>query len=362
MILSKAFPLLLSLPSWSAAGLPAAAQDDPQTSASACSPKVYAALREPASEEKSSIEIRCSLSLEASDVITKQVLISGERASGIVIDCGGAVLDGSRGTVNFGKPTIRIRSTKAKDGGWSVPSDITIRNCTVKGAIRLQGLGANGQGEQVRLSSLTPGHTERAQQAAPSNVTISQVNFVADGGIPLYAGPGVTNMTVTQSNFSGYSVGTAIYLDAESARNTILDNRFEIKTKARELIAVDGSANNLIARNDFVDPINGGIFLYRNCGEGGTIRHQTPEYNRIVDNTFSYSMDWTEAQPAVWLNSRNGARLFCLYAPSANFGSGLSSLDFAENNTVSRNHLAGGDLSLIRDNDETNTVEGNNAE
>ncbi len=360
--LSKALPLLSLFIVWLAACLPAAARVAPQPSARGCSPKVYAALREPATEEKSSIEIRCSLSLDAGDVITKQLLISGEKASGIEIDCGGAVLDGSRGTLNFGKPTIRIRSTKAKDGGWSVPHGVTIRNCTVKGAIRLQGLGSNGQAEQVRLSSLKPGHTTRAQQAAPNGITISSVNFVADGNIPLYAGPGVTSMAVTGSRFTGESLGTAIYLDAESALNVISGNRFEMTTKSRELIAVDGSAENLISRNLFTDAVNGGIFLYRNCGEGGTIRHQPPQRNEITGNTFSYPKGSRDVEPAIWLSSRNGARLYCLTAPSAPFGSGLSSKDFADNNTVTDNTLKGGALSLIRDDGGKNTIAGNKAE
>jgi hypothetical protein len=312
LVLSKSVLLVAVIPFWPVYGLPAVAQAKTQTSAPACSSKIYAALREPASQETSSIEIRCSLTLDNTDVITKQLLISGENASGITIDCAGATLDGSRGTVNFGKPTIRIRSMMAKDGSWSTPTDITAKNCSLKGAIRLQGLGANGQAEQVRLSSLNPDHTQHAQQVAPRNVLLSGISFIADGNIPLYAGPGVTNLTVTQSRFSGYSVGTAIYLDAESASNSIVDNSFDIKTKSRELVAVDGSARNLISRNDFIDPVNGGVFLYRNCGEGGTIRHQTPAYNQIVDNTFSYATDWAGAEPAVWLNSRNGSRIYCL--------------------------------------------------
>ncbi|WP_244477525.1 MULTISPECIES: NosD domain-containing protein [unclassified Rhizobium] len=331
-----------------------------QPPARACSDKEYAALRQPATQQASSIDLRCSPTLDKSDVIGKRLILSGEKASGITIDCGGATFDGARGSVNFSKPTILIRSIRTKDGGWSAPHDITIRNCTVKGAIRIQGLGTNGQAEDVRLSSFQPDHTQRAQAAAPDNIDLSGISFIADGKIPLYLAPGVTHVTVENSSFTGQTGGTAIYLDAESADNAIVSNSFAVTTKSREQIALDGSARNRISGNRFLDPVNGGIYLYRNCGEGGTIRHQSPQYNEISGNTFSYSKPG--AAPAVWLASRNGARLYCLTAPAAPFGSGLSSKDFAEFNTVTGNTLTGGDASLIRNDDDRNVIEGNRVE
>lgn len=328
--------------------------------ARACTAKEYATLRQPATQQASSLELRCSLTLDKADIIDKRLILSGEKASGIILDCAGATLNGARGSLNFGKPTILIRSVQTKDGRWSAPQDITIRNCTIKGAIRIQGLGTNGQAEDVRLSSLQPDHTQRAQAAAPDNIDLSGLTFIANGKIPLYLAPGVTNVTVENSSFAGETGGTAIYLDAESANNSILSNSFNVTTKAREQIAIDGSAHNRISGNRFINPINGGIYLYRNCGEGGTIRHQSPQHNEITGNSFSYSKPG--AAPAIWLASRNGARLYCLTAPSAPFGSGLSSKDFAEFNKVTGNTLIGGDLSLIRNDDERNVIEGNGVE
>jgi len=43
------------------------------------------------------------------------------------------------------------------------------------------------------------------------------------------------------------------------------------------------------------------------------------------------------AKPAVWLNSRNGAPRYCFRNPAYPFGSSLSSLDFAQFNTVTGN-------------------------
>ncbi|WP_244506338.1 NosD domain-containing protein [Pararhizobium polonicum] len=322
-----------------------------------CAPDVTAAATAPATPQAASVEIRCDLSLAPTDVISKRLIFSGAKASGATLDCNGATLDGSRSTLNFGKPTVLIRSTKSKTGDWSVPSDITVRNCVIRGSLRLQGLGTNGQAKEVQLSSLTPDHTAHAQASAPSHILLSKLTFLADGRVPLYIGPGVTGVTLEKSSLTGRTNGLAVYLDAESARNTISGNHFGIVGK-REQIAIDGSAYNTISGNSFDNPISGGIFLYRNCGEGGTIRHQKPQHNTISGNTFTYQMAYA-AKPAVWLNSRNGVQRHCFLDPAHPFGSSLSSLDFAQFNTVTGNRLIGGGPSLIRNTDPSNIVTGN---
>jgi len=336
-------------------GTPAIAQPVPGA-AKACSASVQAALAKPGSDKSKPVEIACSLTLSPTQIITMPIAFSGSAASGAVLDCNGATLDGSVADAR----TVIVRSILKPDGSWDVPANIQIRNCTIKGDVRIQGLGANGQGDQVRISSLKPGHTQRAQADAPVNVTLDNITFVANGGIPLYAAPGVTGMTVRNSRFTGSTTGTAIYLDAESARNSISANTFDIRTTVRELIAVDGSAENRIEGNTFVNPVKGGIFLYRNCGEGGTVRQQKPERNVITGNTFKYA-DATNARPAVWLGSRRGLSLFnsyCMTSSSTFLGS-LDHRDGAQNNTVTGNKLPGGSPQLIVDDDKPNTVSDN---
>jgi parallel beta-helix repeat protein len=163
---------------------------------------------------------------------------------------------------------------------------------------------------------------------------------------------------VKQSIFTGTSTSVAIYLDAESANNDIERNTFAVKTKSREQIAIDASANNRIVGNTFDNPLNGGIFLYRNCGEGGTIRHQAPQRNDIIGNTFRYE-NTGRPKPAVWLGSRQGDSRFCFNDPAYPFGSSLSSRDFAQYNSVTANRFTGGDPSLIVNNDAYNQVSDN---
>ncbi len=323
----------------------------------ACSADIHAEATEPATKQSPGIDLRCDLTLDPSNVITKRITFSGAKASGLTLDCRGATLDGSRGTVNFGKPTVLIRSTKGKGGDWSVPSGIIVRNCIIKGALRLQGLGTNGQAKDVQASSMTPDHTAHAQASAPSQVSLSALTFIADGRVPLYIGPGVTKVRLEKSKLGGQSNGPAVYLDAESAGNTLVGNRFAVESR-REQVAIDGSANNTITGNTFRDPVGGGVFLYRNCGEGGTIRHQKPQHNTISGNTFKYDMAFL-AKPAVWLNSRGGRQRYCFLDPAHPFGSSVSSQDFAKFNTVTGNRLIGGGPSLIRNDDPSNVVSDN---
>ena len=264
--------------------------------------------------------------------------------SGGVIDCQGKEF-------NEGKITeIRVSSPIR---------DVTIKNCKLKGSIRVLGLGMNGEDENVKNSSYKAGHTERAQAAAPSNVLLSNLTIEGVQRIPLYLAPGVTKVTIENSKFIGNTLSTVIYLDAESANNTIRNNTFSVEGglslrqfRIREVIAVDGSAYNQIIGNKFEKAVGGGVYLYRNCGEGGTVRHQPPQHNVIAGNNFNLTgLYW--GNYGVWLGSRNGNRDYCSADDGYEFGSSVNNGDFADYNTVRGNTFSGSD-STIRNNGKNN--------
>ncbi|MCL1128058.1 hypothetical protein L2764_27390 [Shewanella surugensis] len=115
-----------------------------------------------------------------------------------------------------------------------------------------------------------------------------------------------------QSYLHGTSDTVALYLDAESNYNKILDNEIEVNT-AQQLMALDGSAHNKIENNYFILNDNGGIYLYRNCGEGGTVHHQKPSFNQIKANYFSYNniSDNNSNNPAIYISANNGQQSYC---------------------------------------------------
>lgn len=341
-------------------------QENKVTTKSECAPDKYQEIRESATVEKSQVIIDCSAKLQGRDRISKRLIFMGPESSDVVFDCAGAVLDGLK--INDGKAMIEVRSkvltNSNKELTWQRPERVIIKNCNVQGSARIYGMAKNGEGENLKLSSRSEGHTQRAQKNAPTNITFDKMNIVGESSIPLYISPGVTNFTLKNSRISGSSASVAIYLDAESANNLIENNIINVKSKKRELVAIDGSAGNLIKNNHFSQMVNGGIFLYRNCGEGGNIRHQTPSKNRIEYNKFdgrslrggsifgfpqSEEGDYQSSTPYIFLSSRDGDRKYCGQDNGYPFGSSKDNRDFAENNIVSHNQFRGRSSSLVVD-------------
>jgi hypothetical protein len=162
-----------------------------------------------------------------------------------------------------------------------------------------------------------------------NNVTIH-----GGGGVPLYLSPGVTRFQLLNSTISGNSSGAGIYMDTESGYNTIRNNEFTLNT-GREAIAVDGSSYNLIVNNQFPYLEHDGINLYRNCGEGGTVRWSGPHHNQIINNFFNkpqYSL-------AVYLGSRDGDSPHCDEDDGYDFGSSKYDWDYARYNAVMQNQI-----------------------
>ncbi len=313
-----------------------------------CDATFYEKLRSAPHGKDDRITVDCDLQLRPKDVITRKLVFAGEAASGVSLDCRGATLGSAKMKYGVSAPTVLVRSQKLPgSSGWSVPRNIRITNCKIIGNIRLTGLGANGEAEEVRKSSLNRDHTTNAQRNAPSGIDLKNVSIEAVGTIPLYFGPGVTKSSLTNSTIRGKSAKTVIYLDAESAENVIADNRFSVKAD-REVIAVDGSARNVISGNEFKNAEKGGIFVYRNCGEGGTIRHQEPRSNQIVDNRFVYRSSIV-AYPAIWLNHRDVGKWYCKIDPRYPFGSSLDPRDRAIDNVLAGNRFEGAISPMVLD-------------
>ena len=307
-----------------------AAQTAPLPAARACSATEIAELLQ---ETDAPYVLTCRAVLAPGARVTRRVVIEGAEASGAELDCQGGTLGVPGRETTTRTPTVFIAS-RFQDGVWRRPADVAIRDCTVHGAIRIWGMGAGGSMRDLLASSRTAIHTATAQAAAPTRISLTDVTFAATGSIPLYVGPGVTRVTVERPRFTGRSVSTAVYLDAESADNTISEGVFDIRT-AREQIAVDGSARNRIKSNRFALRGRGGVFLYRNCGEDGVIRHQTPSDNQITDNIFT-SAGWFRPR-AVVVGAREGNRRYCRDDAGWPFGSSLDDGDHATGNVVARN-------------------------
>jgi len=121
------------------------------------------------------------------------------------------------------------------------------------------------------------------------------------------------------------------------------------------VVAVDGSATNTIVGNRFLRVDHGGIYLYRNCGEGGTVRHQTPRGN-VIENNFFNMRDLSSGSYGVWLGSRKGRRSYCEDDIGYTFGSSIDNRDFADHNTVRGNVFQPPGDEVVRDEGTDNRV------
>lgn len=310
------------------------------TAAESCAPSVYAAITSPAPKNAPPFPLTCSLSLAPGDVVRRKLLLQGAAASGVTIDCNGAQIGDEAMKITKLAPTIAImaqREGTASEPAWSRPTDVTIRGCQIYGAMLLWGIGPVADFAFRAQESRNPDFTARAQSAAPTRVQIVDSEFHATPKvIPIYLGPGTTAFSLTGSTLSG-SAHIAIYMDAETADNRIENNKFPLRVE-REIISVDGSAGNVIRNNDFSTlGERGGITLYRNCGEKGIIRHQTPSNNQITDNRFDMGQDETKL---VIENSRSGGRKkpgYCVLDAGYPFGSSVNDDDLGHDNQIKDN-------------------------
>ncbi len=312
-----------------------------------CDDKQRTEILAPAQDSRDVVFVTCSITLKPSDVVTRQIVLS-PLASGSIFDCGGATLANPHiGTQDHDYYRIFVRSTFDKNAArWQQAHDIVIKNCHLYGAVSV---GGTMSSQEVKQSSFTPGHTQKMQTTSPRNVKIMNLNISSVGEKPLrtmlFVGMGTTNLTLSDSTMSGSVQDTALYLDAETSGAVIERNVFSVHSNRRELIAIDGSANNYIADNIFIYPSHGAIYIYRNCGENGIIRHQEPRRNRVVRNIFSFHKGIEMIFPVIWVASReklpNGrsTKSWCDMDKGAPFGSSENDSDFAKDNSLVDNHF-----------------------
>lgn len=291
-----------------------------------------------------SVRVNCSLTIPPTDasghrtVVTKEITFEGAGASDATLECPPSA-SGTPAQI----ASVNIRSAAPAPGStaWSRPENVTLRRCHIRGDIRVSGMGSNGEAAPVVASSREAGHTARVQANAPTNIRFENLIIQGIGPIPLYLSPGVTHVTLIGSEVTGISSSVGIYLDTESAHNVIQNNYIHVTTigpKPREEMAVDGSAFNTIVGNRFSALDNGGIFLYRNCGEKGGVRHQPPSYNHIINNWFFYD-EYDGDKAAVQVGAREGDRDYCNDDAGFPFGSSLYDGDLAHHNVIAQNRV-----------------------
>lgn len=320
--------------------------EKPAPPAAECSDATVNEVMELATASDPDVVVNCNLTLSSVFVITKRLIVQGEHGSGVTIDCGGAMING-QGIDEVAwdnahkRDMITVKSLGSgdpRDPSWNRPTDVVVKDCIVIGSVRI--LGMQNQ-DEIKKSSYTTGHATRVRHVAPTRVTLQNLTITGLARNPVYFGLGVTESSLVDSEVKGRSDAVNLYLDAESSDNLVKGNDFHAWTP-REVLAIDSSEQNTIIDNHFSALSNGGIYLYRNCGQDGIVRHTTPSYNTIVNNVFyydNYRPNPYSVNPSVFLGSRNGSRDYCDDDDAQTIGSGESNLDYAQHNVVAQNQI-----------------------
>lgn len=200
-----------------------------------------------------------------------------------------------------------------------------VRSCVIHGSLRVQGNYSSTNYIDSEWSR-SGQYVEEIRAQAPMWIEIRDVTVVGHGMLPIYVATGVTGVLFKNVQVVGESNAAAIYLESESGYNRFIDVVVDVDVPdGYPAVAIDGSDHNR-----FIGLIvkDGGVYFYRNCGEGGVTRVTTPSSNFIGG---SWIID--DVVP-IWFGSRLGDRSYCHLDNGGTIGSSLSDLSFARFNLV----------------------------
>ena len=236
-------------------------------------------------------EINSSRVLQPNCIYKQSLTIT---KSNVTLDCRGATLQG----------TVKDKIGLFIDSRGEGTRNILVKNCrfldfATTGVL----IGWRGQNKE------DDSDREIMFSKAPSNITLENVEIRRSGRVGLYVDAYVRKVTLSNSIVEE-SGGVGVYLEHSSQQTTLKNNRIARNGNGktpREGVAIDSSAMNEIRNNVISNNSRGGIFLYKNCGEGrskGTQnRWQHSNQNVIAQNKF-FSED-----VGVWIASRQSQNL-----------------------------------------------------
>jgi parallel beta-helix repeat protein len=287
--------------------------------------------------------------------------------SGAVLDCRGARI--VRTSADTERNGIDITTTTA------VPlENVTVRNCVV------EGWGNNLRIQREGYKDLAAGEE---YENGTSAILVENTHFYDSTASGVFVGAYVTGTTLRNIEVSG-SAAVGIYVEAGSKDNVIEDSRIHhngfgdtgpegvpivvggvelrYESTGREGIAIDGSRDNVVRGNWIAANSNGGIFLYKNCGEDFTTRpnaHWVRRYgatgNLITGNLISAEKN------GVWVGARaaeNQRFMDCSDPAYIDEDIRRVHLDPASDNTIRGNNFLY-NVYGVRVEDDRTTVEDN---
>ena len=249
--------------------------------------------------------VSCSLKLEEGQKITRPLRFVGR---GILFDCNGGEIELESELLNQDVYPISVGSDWTLVDGYykhTQSRDITVTNthetdsCEVNGPIRIRSTGYAPTPEhdpREYKNSRGPQYVKELRDTTPTRITFDNIhiNYERNGGSAVYFEQGVTHSAFINSTIDYDSNSHSVYLAPEGGFNRIENNVIIHRSYEyfgygdEEAIVIDGSEGNII-KNNWIDSYDGGIFLFRNCGEDGQIRYTGAWRNVIEGNTFYWN-------------------------------------------------------------------------
>jgi hypothetical protein len=269
--------------------------------------------------------IDCHLTLHPADTIYTRLQYVGPRSSNTVLECQCA--EGPRGrcahivspydrdemqrldepttlgfyAANCGVTIMPENGDYIDELGAIAPRcdpvrNVEVRNCEIHGRIR----AASFTDPLAKYSSPRADHVKRLRESAAQHLEFKNVTIRGQFRTPVHLLPGVHHVTVRDSVIEGGYAFSTVYLPADGGFNQLINNDIwgqsgtwlpdgsQPSGGRREMIAIDASEHNRIINNRFRRMPYGGIYLFRNCGERGMLRHRPAQYNQFINNVFDF--------------------------------------------------------------------------
>ncbi|MGQ7846497.1 right-handed parallel beta-helix repeat-containing protein [Granulosicoccus sp. 3-233] len=272
------------------------------------------------------------------------------------LDCAGGAIDHGWGRVSLPQgiaTTQRTRMPAVRLINDQSLSDITVRNCTLR--------GTNHMGiEATRFfgGELGPDGKVGAGEALPvGHQKLRFENLVIEDTITgIYLGNYSHDVDIHQVSIDN-TQRIAIYSEAGShdvrIRQSLISNN-----QSREAIAIDSTYDSEVSDTLFVNNREGGINVYQNCGElkgivCPVIRSTPPNNNRIIGNRFVNT-----GVSGVQIASRQGRRHRSGWCATLDGRSGKFT-DTAEGNLVADNTFVCHEGTSLVIQDGPNTIRDN---
>lgn len=277
--------------------------------------------------------VKGNLEVDESCLAHKRVVFNESNSR---LNCNGATLD----------MQFQLSEAIVIDSKGNTLENIVIENCIIKNT-RRKSIFIGWSGSDRAKEEIKPNRDE-IYKSTPRKVSIINTKIETSRSSAIYIDDYVSNVLIDTVDISNTDA-MAIYLEHSSTKTTIRNSSITNagKSEKREAISIDSSSENVIENNQIKDSPNGGIFMYRNCGERyyqdktQVIRKMSASKNIIRSNVIDGS------RYGVWIASRQSRNQENVGCGIGYFAENKYAVDDAKYNTVEGNKFNNAEIGVL---------------